>query len=93
MLILCRAPDDLHHPAQLRSLLKDLREVRQAKIRMGLQMQDTIQGGYLNVRFYVPTLGFLRVNSPVVGVRGQDGSRRQWGGSGVPWKAEASLWG
>jgi GINS complex subunit 2 len=48
-LIILRAPDDLHQPAQLRSLLKDLREVRQAKIRLGLQSEGVMQGSYLQV--------------------------------------------
>jgi hypothetical protein len=45
----CRAPDDLYQPAQLRSLLKDLRDVRQAKIRIGLQSEGIMQGTYLQV--------------------------------------------
>ena len=44
-----RAPDDLYNPSALRALLKDIREVRQAKIRTGLRSEDVIQGTYLNV--------------------------------------------
>lgn len=43
------APDDLHSPSQLRSLLKDLREVRQAKVRQGLRNQGVFRGEYLQV--------------------------------------------
>ncbi|RYF51370.1 MAG: hypothetical protein EOO38_03390 [Cytophagaceae bacterium] len=43
------ASDDLSHPGQLRSLLKDLREVRQAKIRIGLQSEGVMRGSYLQV--------------------------------------------
>ena len=35
-----RAPDDLHNPDKIRSLLKDLREARQAKSRDGLGQID-----------------------------------------------------
>lgn len=35
-----RASDDLEHPDKLRSLLKDLREARQAKSREGLKQLD-----------------------------------------------------
>lgn len=35
-----RASDDLDQPDKIRSLLKDLREVRQAKIREGLPVLD-----------------------------------------------------
>ncbi len=45
-----RASDDLAQPAILRSLLKDLREVRQAKIRLGLQSEGVMRGSYLQVR-------------------------------------------
>ncbi|KAI9635121.1 uncharacterized protein MKK02DRAFT_43801 [Dioszegia hungarica] len=48
------APDDLHLPAQLRSLLKDLREVRQAKIRLGLQSEGVMQGSYLQMNGLTP---------------------------------------
>ena len=34
----CRASDDLEDPEKIRSLLKDLREARQAKSRQGLQL-------------------------------------------------------
>ena len=44
------ASDDLAQPAVLRSLLKDLREVRQAKIRIGLQSEGVMRGSYLQVR-------------------------------------------
>ena len=43
------ASDDLSQPTLLRSLLKDIREVRQAKIRMGLQSEDVLQNDYLQV--------------------------------------------
>jgi GINS complex subunit 2 len=46
---LARASDDLVQPVQLRSLLKDLREVRQAKIRIGLQSEGVLRGSYLQV--------------------------------------------
>nr|ODN87170.1 DNA replication complex GINS protein PSF2 [Cryptococcus depauperatus CBS 7841]ODN98698.1 DNA replication complex GINS protein PSF2 [Cryptococcus depauperatus CBS 7855] len=42
-----RAPDDVSQTTLLRSLLKDIREVRQAKIRMGLQSEDVLQSDYL----------------------------------------------
>ncbi|GFZ43098.1 DNA replication complex GINS protein PSF2 [Saitozyma sp. JCM 24511] len=48
-LLLDIAPDDLPQPAALRSLLKDLREVRQAKIRLGLQSEGVMRGSYLQV--------------------------------------------
>ena len=48
------ASDDLGNPAVLRSLLKDLREVRQAKIRAGLQSPGVIGGSYLNVTNLTP---------------------------------------
>ncbi|RXK36182.1 DNA replication complex GINS protein PSF2 [Tremella mesenterica] len=48
------APDDLAQPALLRSLLKDLREVRQAKIRLGLQSEGVMQGSYLQVTNLTP---------------------------------------
>ncbi|EIW72626.1 hypothetical protein TREMEDRAFT_26914 [Tremella mesenterica DSM 1558] len=47
------APDDLAQPALLRSLLKDLREVRQAKIRLGLQSEGVMQGSYLQVSTFI----------------------------------------
>lgn len=43
------ASDDIASPATLRSLLKDIREVRQAKIRTGLQSEGVMQGSYLQV--------------------------------------------
>lgn len=43
------AADDLDSSAALRSLLKDLREVRQAKVRSGLQSEGVMQGTYLQV--------------------------------------------
>jgi GINS complex subunit 2 len=43
------ASDDLSQPVQLRSLLKDLREVRQAKIRLGLQSEGVMRGSYLQL--------------------------------------------
>jgi hypothetical protein len=36
----CRAPDDIQNSDKIRSLLKDIREVRQAKSREGLQKID-----------------------------------------------------
>ena len=48
------ASDDLHQPALLRSLLKDLREVRQAKIRIGLQSEGVMGGSYLQVTNLTP---------------------------------------
>jgi hypothetical protein len=44
-----RAPDDIPAPDKIRSLLKDLREARQAKSREGLQMIDHNE---LSVRLY-----------------------------------------
>lgn len=44
---LLSAADDVSQPVQLRSLLKDLREVRQAKIRIGLQSEGVMRGSYL----------------------------------------------
>lgn len=44
------AGDDLTQPGQLRSLLKDLREIRQAKTRIGLQSEGVMRGSYLQVR-------------------------------------------
>lgn len=43
------ASDDLAHPGQIRTLLKDLRESRQAKIRIGLQSDGVMRGTYLQV--------------------------------------------
>jgi GINS complex subunit 2 len=43
------AADDIQQPAVLRSLLKDLREVRQAKIRLGLRNEGVMRGSYLQV--------------------------------------------
>jgi GINS complex subunit 2 len=43
------APDDLAQPAQLRSLLKDLREARQAKIRTALHDEGAWKYPYLRV--------------------------------------------
>ena len=37
---LCRASDDLESPDKIRSLLKDLREARQAKSRDGIKQLD-----------------------------------------------------
>ncbi|CAD6573797.1 MAG: DNA replication protein psf2 [Tremellales sp. Tagirdzhanova-0007] len=48
------ASDDLGQPAVLRSLLKDLREVRQAKIRIGLQSEGVMRGSYLQVTNLTP---------------------------------------
>ncbi|KAL1407721.1 DNA replication protein psf2 [Vanrija albida] len=48
------APDDLTNPAQIRSLLKDVREVRQAKIRIGLQSEGVMRGSYLQVTNLTP---------------------------------------
>ncbi|KIR30454.1 DNA replication complex GINS protein PSF2 [Cryptococcus deuterogattii 99/473] len=48
------ASDDLSQPPLLRSLLKDIREVRQAKIRMGLQSEDVLQNDYLQVTNLTP---------------------------------------
>ncbi|WWC58592.1 uncharacterized protein I303_101135 [Kwoniella dejecticola CBS 10117] len=48
------APDDLMQPSTLRSLLKDLREVRQAKIRIGLQSEGVMRGSYLQVTNLTP---------------------------------------
>ncbi|WVQ85406.1 hypothetical protein IAT38_007571 [Cryptococcus sp. DSM 104549] len=48
------ASDDLHEQGALRSLLKDLRELRQAKIRHGLQSEDVISGGYLQLTNLTP---------------------------------------
>lgn len=51
---LCSAPDDLTHPTKLRSLLQDLREVRQAKIRTGLRSEGVMRGSYLQVSNLTP---------------------------------------
>ncbi|EJT53228.1 hypothetical protein A1Q2_03578 [Trichosporon asahii var. asahii CBS 8904] len=48
------APDDLAQPAMLRSLLKDIRETRQAKIRIGLQSEGVMRGRYLQVTNLTP---------------------------------------
>ncbi|KAL7423832.1 DNA replication protein psf2 [Cryptotrichosporon argae] len=48
------APDDLASPSLLRSLLKDLREVRQAKVRNGLQSEGVMRGSYLQVTNLTP---------------------------------------
>ncbi|KAK8865891.1 DNA replication complex GINS protein PSF2 [Kwoniella newhampshirensis] len=48
------ASDDLSQPSILRSLLKDLREVRQAKIRIGLQSEGVMRGSYLQVTNLTP---------------------------------------
>ncbi|WVR05846.1 DNA replication complex GINS protein PSF2 [Kwoniella sp. DSM 27419] len=48
------ASDDISQPSQLRSLLKDLREVRQAKIRLGLQSEGVMRGSYLQVTNLTP---------------------------------------
>jgi GINS complex subunit 2 len=48
------ASDDLQSPATLRSLLKDLREVRQAKIRLGLHSEGVMRGSYLQVTNLTP---------------------------------------
>ncbi|WRT64096.1 uncharacterized protein IL334_001025 [Kwoniella shivajii] len=48
------ASDDLTQPSMLRSLLKDLREVRQAKIRIGLQSEGVMRGTYLQVTNLTP---------------------------------------
>ncbi|ORX34280.1 hypothetical protein BD324DRAFT_637367 [Kockovaella imperatae] len=48
------ASDDLYSPTMLRSLLKDLREVRQAKIRLGLQSEGVMRGSYLQVTNLTP---------------------------------------
>ncbi|KAK4688902.1 GINS complex subunit 2, partial [Tremellales sp. Uapishka_1] len=48
------ASDDIASPAQIRSLLKDLREVRQAKIRLGLQSEGVMRGSYLQVTNLTP---------------------------------------
>jgi len=45
---ICSASDDLENPDKLRSLLKDLREARQAKSREGLKQLDYSE---LSVRF------------------------------------------
>lgn len=38
-----RAPDDIPHPERIRSLLKDLREVRQGKAREGIQHLNPVE--------------------------------------------------
>lgn len=43
------ASDDLQQPGQLRSLLKDLRELRQAKTRTGMQSEGVMRGTHLDV--------------------------------------------
>ncbi|OCF31110.1 DNA replication complex GINS protein PSF2 [Kwoniella heveanensis CBS 569] len=48
------AADDLIQPSTLRSLLKDLREVRQAKVRLGLQSEGVMRGSYLQVTNLTP---------------------------------------
>ncbi|KAK6905660.1 DNA replication complex GINS protein PSF2 [Kwoniella mangroviensis CBS 10435] len=48
------AQDDSMQPSLLRSLLKDLREVRQAKIRIGLQSEGVMRGSYLQVTNLTP---------------------------------------
>ncbi|WVN90329.1 DNA replication complex GINS protein PSF2 [Cryptococcus depauperatus CBS 7841] len=52
--LLDTAPDDVSQTTLLRSLLKDIREVRQAKIRMGLQSEDVLQSDYLQVTNLTP---------------------------------------
>ncbi|WVQ97352.1 DNA replication complex GINS protein PSF2 [Kwoniella sp. CBS 9459] len=52
--LLDTAADDLIQPSTLRSLLKDLREVRQAKIRLGLQSEGVMRGTYLQVTNLTP---------------------------------------
>ncbi|WVF70572.1 DNA replication complex GINS protein PSF2 [Kwoniella sp. CBS 6097] len=52
--LLDTAADDLIQPSTLRSLLKDLREVRQAKIRLGLQSEGVMRGSYLQVTNLTP---------------------------------------
>ncbi|TYJ55890.1 DNA replication complex GINS protein PSF2 [Cryptococcus floricola] len=48
------ALDDISQATQVRSLLKDIREVRQAKIRFGLQSEDVLQSDYLQVTNLTP---------------------------------------
>ncbi|GMK55652.1 hypothetical protein CspeluHIS016_0207080 [Cutaneotrichosporon spelunceum] len=48
------AGDDLTEPGQIRSLLKDLREMRQAKTRIGLQSEGVMRGSYLQVNNLTP---------------------------------------
>ncbi|CAK9781301.1 DNA replication complex GINS protein PSF2 [Cutaneotrichosporon oleaginosum] len=48
------AADDLTEPGQLRSLLKDLREMRQGKIRIGLQSEGVMRSNYLQVTNLTP---------------------------------------
>ncbi|WVQ71155.1 DNA replication complex GINS protein PSF2 [Cryptococcus sp. DSM 104548] len=48
------ALDDISQATQIRSLLKDIREVRQAKIRFGLQSEDVLQSDYLQVTNLTP---------------------------------------
>jgi len=44
------ASDDLVDPNQIRSLLKDLREARQSKSRLGLEnLREGVQAGYFEV--------------------------------------------
>ena len=40
---MCRAPDDMPSPERVRSLLKDLREVRQGKAREGLEHLNPVE--------------------------------------------------
>ncbi len=47
----CSASDDLEQPDKLRSLLKDLREARQAKSREGIKQLDYSE---LSVRISFP---------------------------------------
>ena len=54
LIVLDRASDDLENSDKLRSLLKDLREARQAKCRAGLSQIDHSE---LSVRlFYLESL-------------------------------------
>ncbi|ORY28978.1 DNA replication complex GINS protein PSF2 [Naematelia encephala] len=79
------APDDLQSPSTLRSLLKDLREVRQAKIRLGLQSEGVMRGSYLQVTnltpleltelkpFLVKAMGMMQALEPKREEEGEEG--------------------
>lgn len=59
----CRAPDNLLSPSQLRSLLKDIREIRQAKLRTAIIPQIGEEGTGLNGEYLQVNLSLSLLSS------------------------------
>lgn len=83
------APDDIQNSDKIRSLLKDIREVRQAKSREGLQKIDHSELSVRDIIIYHPICAFIGVTSCQIFVLWK--SMKYGPSSCAPWACSRSL--